>query len=231
MNTIKDGARDQFARYFEAFFPAAIQQTGAIVAGQFLERDNPSAFSWIRVFRDLDDRARANAALYYGPVWNEHRARMNRLMIDSDNVLLLRPLSAERGVAIFPAVDPVQEGAGAQGVAVAQIFPIRDGAVDAFVRHAEATFAGYPAAGAREAGVLVTLDEPNNFPQLPVRTDGPYLVWLGLFEDDETRRARFAPLENRALQSLAATDWLRGEPESGVLDPTPRSRLRWRLPG
>lgn len=227
--TIRDGERDRFARYFEAFFPEAIQQTGAIVAGQFLERDRPCAFTWIRGFRDLDDRARANAALYYGAVWNEHRARMNRLMIDSDDVLLLRPLAAERGVAIFPAVDPVQEDAGAQGVVVAQIFPIRDDAVDAFAQLAEATFAGYRATGAREAGVLVTLDAPNNFPQLPVRSDGPYLVWLGLFGDDETRQSRFAPLENRALQSLAATGLLRGAPESVVLDPTPRSRLRWLL--
>ena len=30
--------------------------------------------------------------------------------------------------------------------------------------------------GAREAGVLVTLDAANNLPQLPVPTDGPYLV-------------------------------------------------------
>jgi len=227
--TIMDGERDRFARYFEAFFPEAIQQTGAIVAGQFLERDRPSAFTWIRGFRDLEDRARANAALYYGAVWNEHRTRMNRLMIDSDDVLLLRPLAPESGVAIFPAVDPVQEGAGAQGVVVAQIFPIRDDAVDAFAHLAEAAFAGYRAAGAREAGVLVTLDAPNNFPQLPVRSDGPYLVWLGLFADDETRRARFSELENRALQSLAAGGLLRAAPESVVLDPTPRSRLRWHL--
>jgi hypothetical protein len=167
--------------------------------------------------------------LYYGAVWNEHRTRMNRLMTDSDDVLLLRPLATERCVAIFPAVDPVQEDAGAQGVVVAQIFPIRDDAVDAFAQHAEATFAGYRGTGAREAGVLVTLDAPNNFPQLPVRTDGPHLVWLGLLRDDETRQTRFAPIENRAFQSLAATGLLRGAPESVVLDPTPRSRLRWPL--
>ncbi len=225
--TIRDGERDRFAGYFEAFFPEAIQQTGAIVAGQFLERDHPGVFTWIRGFRDLDDRASANAALYYGPVWKEHRTRMNCLMIDRDNVLLLRPLAPERGVVLFPAVDPIQQAAGPRGVVVAQIFPIRDNAVDAFAQHAEATFAGYRAAGARESGVLVTLDAPNNFPQLPVRTDGSYLVWLGLFEDDEARRTRFAPLESRALQSLATGGLLRGAPESVVLDPTARSRLRW----
>ena len=226
--TIRDGERERFARYFEAFFPEAIQQAGAIVVGQFFERLDSSLFTWIRVFRDLDDRARANAALYYGAVWNEHRARMNRLMIDSDNVLLLRPVASERGVRILPAVDPVEEDRGAQGVVVAQIFPIREDGVDAFAQQAESVFSGYRAVGAREAGVLVSLDAPNNFPQLPVRTDGPYLVWLGLLEDDEARQTRFGPVADRALPTLVATGLLRGAPESVVLDPTPRSRLRWR---
>ena len=46
------------------------------------------------------------------------------------------------------------------------------------------------AAGIREAAVLVTLDVTNNFPQLPVRSDGPYLVWLGIAPDDKAKIKR-----------------------------------------
>ena len=152
---------------------------------------------------------------------------MNGLMVDSDNVLLLRPLTPERGVIILPAVHPVQEDKGAQGVIVAQIFPITADSTDAFAQQAEPAFAGYREIGAREAGVLVTLDAPNNFPQLPVRTDGPYLVWLGVLQDDETLQARVRPLADRALRPLVATGLLRGTAEWVVLDPAPRSRLRW----
>ena len=81
--------------------------------------------------------------------------------------------------------------------------------------------------GAREAGVLVTLDAKNNFPQLPVRTDGPFLIWLGVLKDNEMLQASFTPEEERALQPLLATGLLREAPELVVLDPTPRSRLRW----
>jgi hypothetical protein len=225
--TVQDGQRDHFARYFESYFPEAIQQSGAIVAGEFFERDNPSMFTWIRGFHDMDDRAKANASLYYGAVWKEHRRLMNSLMVDSDNVLLLRPLTPERGITILPTVDPVREKNGAQGVVVAQIFPIQANGVDAFAQQAQSTFAGYRASGAREAGVLVTLDAANNFPQLPIRSDGPYLVWLGIFKDYETVQTRFRPLAERALQPLSATGLLRGAPESVVLDPAPRSRLRW----
>ena len=225
--TLKEGQRERFTRYFESYFPEAIQQTGAIVAGAFLERERPDVFTWIRAFRDMDERAKSNAALYYGAVWKEHRARMNGLMIDSDNVLLLAPVSSERGVTILPAVDPLQEIEGARGVVVAQIFPIEPGRADAFVEKAEPVFAGYRATGAREAGLLVTLDVPNNFPQLPVRSDGPFVVWLGLCEDDEALKARLRPSAQRGEQALAASGLLRGDPELVVLDPAPRSRLRW----
>ncbi len=225
--TIKAGGRDHFARYFETFFPEAFQQMGAIAFGQFFERANHSRFTWLRGFKDMDARATVNAAFYYGPLWKEHRSTLNDLMVDSDDVLLLRPLSPERAVAILPAVDPVNEEKGARGVVVAEIFAVKPNSVEAFAQQAEATFAGYRTAGVREAGVLVTLDAPNNFPQLPVRTDGPYLVWLGIIKDNQSLESRFKPSAERSTQSLAATGLLRGAPELVILDPTSRSRLRW----
>ena len=225
--TVKEGEREHFAEYFESYFPEAFQQMGAIAFGQFFERKNPVGFTWMRGFKNTDARAVINAGFYYGPLWREHAFTMNSLMVDSNNVLLLRPLSPERGVTVLPSVDPVAERKGAQGVVVALIFAVKANNVDAFAQQAEATFAGYRAAGAREAGVLVTHDAPNNFPQLPVRTDGPYLVWLGVVKDNQTLEAQFTPLAERSLQSLSATGLLRGAPELVILDPTRRSRLRW----
>lgn len=225
--TVKEGEREHFAEYFESYFPEAFQQMGAIAFGQFFERKNPVGFTWMRGFKNTDARAVINAGFYYGPLWREHALTMNSLIVDSNNVLLLRPLSPERGVAVLPSVNPVTERKGAQGVVVAQIFAVKANSVDAFAQQAEATFAGYRATGAREAGVLVTLDAPNNFPQLPVRTDGPYLVWLGVVKDNQALETQFTPLAERSSQSLSATGLLRGAPELVILDPTRRSRLRW----
>jgi len=224
--TIRDGEREHFAQYFESFFPEAFQQLGAIAVGQFLERGNNSRFTWLRGFHNMDDRAKVNALFYYGPLWKEHAATLNSLMTDSDNVLLLRPLSRERGITVLPAVDPVKEEKGAQGIAIAQIFALKAGNVDTFAQQAESTFARYRDAGVREAAVLVTLDAPNNFPQLPVRTDGPYLVWLGIVENESSLKS-FTRLLESAEQSLNTTGLLRAASEIVVLDPTKRSRLRW----
>ncbi|HMK71841.1 MAG TPA: hypothetical protein VK454_00805, partial [Myxococcaceae bacterium] len=92
---------------------------------------------------------------------------------------------------------------------------------------AERTFAGYRAAGAREAAVLGTLDVPNTFPRHPFRSDGPFLVWLGILPDDQLLARRFQPEAARCARELSVAGFLRAPAELVVLDPTPRSRMRW----
>jgi hypothetical protein len=222
-----DGELTHFVKYFDAYFPEAFEQLGAMVFGQFTERGHPNRFTWLRGFHDINARPIVNAAFYYGPLWKEHRVKVNAILPDSDNVMLLRPLHADEGVSVLPAVDPVTEERGAHGVVVAQIFAVKKGQEEAFAKQAEAAFAAYRIDGVHPAGVLVSLDVPNNFPQLPIRTDGPFLVWLGVVRDSATLEKQLAPRLAAAEQSLAASGLLRGTPERVVMDPTPRSRLRW----
>lgn len=223
----KDGERGNFVKYFDAYFPEAFEQLGAMVFGQFTERGNPNHFTWLRGFKDLSERPIVEAAFYYGPVWKEHRLKVNAILPDSDNVMLMRPLHPDQGVLVLPAVDPVLEERGAQGIVVAQIFSVKKGSEDAFAAQAEQAFAAYRAAGVRDAGVLVSLDVPNNFPQLPIRSDGPFLVWLGVVRDDTVLKGQLAPKLDAAEKALLAGGLLRGAPERIVMEPTPRSRLRW----
>ena len=225
--TVKPGEREHFAQYFESYFPEAFQQLGALAFGSFFEREHSLGFTWIRGFHTIEARAVVNAEFYYGPVWKEHKKTLNELMTDSDNVLLLHPLAPERSLPVLPAVDPVREPSGAQGLLVAQIFAVQKDRVEDFARQVESTFVAYRAAGAREAGVLVTLDVSNNFPQRPVRTDGPYLVWLGILKNNTDLEKLFKPALEKSLPSLQASGLLRAAPELIVLDPTHRSRLRW----
>jgi hypothetical protein len=222
-----DGELAHFVKYFDAYFPEAFEQLGAMVFGQFTERGHPNHFTWLRGFHDINARPIVNAAFYYGPLWKEHRIKVNAILPDSDNVMLLRPLHGDQGITVLPAVDPVSEEHGAQGIVVAQIFTVKKGSEEAFAKQAEAAFAGYRVNGVHPAGVLVSLDVPNNFPQLPIRTDGPFLVWLGVVRDNATLDRQLAPRLAAAEQSLVAGGLLRQTPERVVMDPTPRSRLRW----
>ena len=222
-----EGKLANFVKYFDAYFPEAFEQLGAMVFGQFTERGRPNHFTWLRGFHDINARPIVNAAFYYGPLWKEHRVKVNAILPDSDNVMLLRPLHPDQGITVLPAVDPVTEEDGARGIVVAQIFAVKKGSEDAFAKQAEAAFAAYRIDGVHPAGVLVSLEVPNNFPQLPIRTDGPFLVWLGVSRDETTLDRQLAPILTSVETSLAAGGLLRGAPERVVMDPTPRSRLRW----
>ena len=224
--TVAPGQRDRFTSYFDTYFPEAFEQLGAMVFGQFHERGNADHFTWLRGFKDINARPIVNSAFYYGPLWKEHRIKVNAILPDSDNVMLLRPADADDRIPVLPAVDPVDEPDGAHGIVVAEIFPVNKGSEDAFAKQARAGFARYAGTGVHPAGVLVSLDVPNNFPQLPIRSDGPWVVWLGVVRD----AASLAKLEaamTGAQTGFDATGLLRGVPERVVMDPTPRSRLRW----
>lgn len=225
--TIKPGGREQFAQYFQSYFPEAFQQLNAMALGQFLERDHQNGFTWLRGFPNIETRAIANSAFYYGPVWKEHRVTLNNLIDDSDNVILMHPLEPGRGIPVLPAVDPVTEADGAHGILVAQLFAVKPDEVENFARQVEPVFARYREAGIREAGVLVTLNVANNFPQLPVRSDGPYLLWLGLVKNQTMLEKSWQPMMELASNAFNDTRLLRQPVETITMDPTSRSRLRW----
>jgi hypothetical protein len=224
--TVAPGEREHFTRYFDTYFPEAFEQLGAMVFGQFHERADANHFTWLRGFKDINARPIVNSAFYYGPLWKEHRVKVNAILPDSDNVMLLRPARVDSGVTVLPAVDPVTEPDGAHGIVVAQVFPVDKGAEDAFAARAGSEFAHYATPGVHPAGVLVSLDVPNNFPQLPIRSDGPWVVWLGVVRDEQALHDLEAAMV-RSEKALAATGLLRGTAERIVMDPTPRSRLRW----
>ena len=226
--TTKAGEQASFATYFETYFPEAFQQLGALVCGHFHERGNAASFTWLRGYASMESRAVVNASFYYGPVWREHKATLNDRLVDWTNVLLLRPLGARGGVPVLPAVDPLREPDGARGLVFAHLFAVKAEALDDIARDAETIFPA-PADGGRAAGLLATLDAFNNFPQHPVRTDGPHVVWLCTFEDDAAL-ARFLPTAHAAEKALAARGWLRSPAEQVILEPAHRSRLRWMPP-
>src|SRR5664279_4835818 len=97
--TLKPGQRDVLIDLFEREFVETQEAVGMHLIGQFRDLGRPDRFVWIRGFPDMPSRAQSLQAFYGGPVWQANRDAANATMIDSDNVLLLRPVSAESGFA------------------------------------------------------------------------------------------------------------------------------------
>src|SRR6476469_10671037 len=95
--TLVPNGRETLIALFEREFIETQEATGMTVIGQFRDLNNPDRFVWLRGFSDMDRRAAQLQAFYGGPVWKAHRDAANATMIDSDNVLLLRPTSPTSG--------------------------------------------------------------------------------------------------------------------------------------
>src|SRR5438132_9839581 len=98
--TLHPGQRDILIDLFDREFVESQEALGMKIIGQFRDLDHPDHFVWLRGFRDMTSRAKALSDFYGGPVWKAHLEAANATMIDSDNVLLLRPALPTSGFSL-----------------------------------------------------------------------------------------------------------------------------------
>jgi hypothetical protein len=245
--TLRPGQRDVLIDLFDREFVESQEADGMAIVGQFRDLDDPDRFTWIRGFASMPARARALASFYGGSAWKAHSARANATMIDSDNVLLLRPATARSG---FPppasarpprrqaAAGPAPAGettathapAAPSRVLVTLYYrdrPFDQAFADFFDRQARPVLI---AAGATPLACLQTEHAENTFPALPVRTGENVFAWLARFPDparldDHLRQIeRSADWRDRVLPALSVL--ITGVPQQLRLAPTARSQLR-----
>ena len=83
--------REALIRLFDREFVEPQEALGMRVEAEFRDLDDPDSFVWVRSFKDMEARTEALASFYSGPVWKEHGPAANATMLNSDNVLLLKP--------------------------------------------------------------------------------------------------------------------------------------------
>ena len=152
------GRREALITLFEREFIETQEAVGLQVLGLFREPAQPDHFTWLRGFAGMAERRQGLQAFYGGPVWQQHREAANATMLDSDNVLLLRPLSP------WPARPWPSAGGRWHALIVPLGAPLHDAARDEL---------------GRQPGLWLD-SEPgeNDFPRLPVRS-GSWLLALG----------------------------------------------------
>ena len=91
--TLHPGRRDALIELFEREFIETQNAVGLHVLGIFRDAQRDDRFVWLRGFTDMVARQRGLQAFYGGPVWQAHRTAANATMVDSSDVLLLRPLT------------------------------------------------------------------------------------------------------------------------------------------
>lgn len=227
--TLHPGQRDTLIDLFDRVFVEPQEAAGMRVIGQFRDLDAADRFVWLRGFPDLASRAARLQAFYGGPVWQAHRDAANATMIDSDDVLLLRPVDPDGGV-VLPRARPVA-AAGLAGARVrATIYLLRAPVDDAFARWFDAEVGPImAAAGAPPLARFRTEYGKNEFPRLPVREGEHAFVWFSSFAGAADLERHRAELARSAAWTRVATELAArcaSPPHELDLAPTGRSLLR-----
>src|SRR6266481_4770439 len=227
--TLHGGTREQLIQLFEDEFIESQEALGIRVIGPFRDLEDPNRFVWLRGFPDMNERSRMLSAFYDGPIWRAHRDAANATMIDSDNVLLLRPShgrSANSGKA-----NGLDRGSSPRdALVVANIHYVDGTAIENFTRFFKTTMTpALTITGAHVIAAFVTEAATNTFPRLPVRQCETVLVWLAAFRDARHFEEHVAVLRDSPdWRKHAPQDVLRQfsrKPEVLRLAPTPRSQL------
>jgi quinol monooxygenase YgiN len=225
--TLHPGQRETLIDLFEREFLETQEAVGMRVLGQFRDLDAPDRFVWLRGFDDMERRRAGIEAFYGGPVWQAHRDAANATMIDSDDVLLLRPAAPASGFALDDAWPDPQAAAG---LIVATVYafdaPVDIDFLEFFAAELHPSFA---AAGAAVIASFVTHDVANTFPRLPVREGEHHFVWFARFADAGAHaayRERLVATPEWRARAVALGRRLQGPPQVLRLAPTSRSRLR-----
>ena len=92
--TLFGGRRDQLVTLFRHEFVAPQDALGAWVLASHCDLDDPDRFFWLRAFADREHRQQALERFHGGLIWAARKQFANATIVDSDNVLLLRPLQA-----------------------------------------------------------------------------------------------------------------------------------------
>jgi quinol monooxygenase YgiN len=230
--TLRPGRRDVLIDLFDRELVESQEAEGMAVVGQFRDLDDPDRFVWIRGFASMPSRARALASFYGGPAWKAHSAQANATMIDTDDVLLLRPATAQSGFPAPAAARPPvgHTSAGPSRILVTLCFgdrPFGPSFADFFDHHVRPVLVQ---TGATLLACLQTTHAENTFPALPVRAGENVFAWLARFASQADLASHLSRLEESehwrdsvlpALSALFTTP-----PQQLRLAPTGRSMLR-----
>lgn len=223
--TLRGGQRDTLISIFEKHFMESQVALGAAVVGMFCDLDDPDRFVWIRGFRDMSTRRQALEGFYGGPIWHTYGPAANATMIDSANVLLLRPISTGQSFVELPAKNAV-----AGGMFGADIYYLDTAPQGQFSQFFDGNLVPIITAAGGQLVARLTTEESHNDSRLPVREHDRTYVCITRWAHPEMHAkfvGHYANLTGwRDSASEAILPALMRKPERLRLAPTGRSPLQ-----
>ncbi len=189
--TLKPNTRDQFIERCETTIFPEQKRLGANILGVFCDANNPNAVVWLRAMPDMAERKRIMTAFYKkGEVWQANRKEVNSWIVDSDHVLLMRPIESK------PVSDLVT---ATTDVSIVVMYTCLRGEPFNPVDELDDVAQTISGVGGRLLVKMVTDPSENNYPLHPIRTGEYGFVLFASFDPELYQPLDFSSVEERKL--------------------------------
>ena len=215
---------DPFSNYFNTHFVEPMNELGGYTLGQFKIKGDKNRFVWLRGFADMKTRVRFLNDFYINsPVWKEFGPGANDMMINSDNVHLLRPLNDRKNSS-----EPSEEFNSSllktdKGVIVVDFY-ICNSTLDKVINLFHISYVPFlKTSGINNITLWISEMSENDFPRLPVFQDKNLLLTITTYNDENDYQVKQQNINSmpdnlkKSMQELITTQ------SNLVLCPTTKS--------
>jgi hypothetical protein len=181
---LQPGQRENFTDLFESAFIRPQQAAGSYTLGQYKVKGAENNFFWIRGFHDMASRNKALNAFYQGAVWKQNRNAANAMIVNNDNVNLLKPLNVGDSVNEKETSFHTNWFGKEKGIGVIDFY-ISNTKLDKLVVFVKEQYAAILRnAGIENTSFWISETAENDFAALPVFQDKNLLVQITFYKDE-----------------------------------------------
>jgi hypothetical protein len=200
---VRQGRRDQFINLFEENFVQSQNILGGYILGQYRVKGADDNFFWIRGFRDMPARYKFLNDFYYGsPSWKQHKSEANSMLLNNDNVHLLKPLNL-KGDSNDAELSFNADWFGQEkGVAVVDFYTSntkREKLIE-FVKKKYAPILNN--SKIEHASFWTSEMTPNDFTGLPVFQDKNLLVQITFYKNESEYKTKMKDVDSKMNDEL-----------------------------
>jgi len=197
---LKKGVLNNFINYFESNFIEPQNILGGYPLGQFGIDNTENRFCWIRGFEDMKTRSRFLRSFYEeGAIWKEYGPGANDMMINSDNVYLLRPL-------VFPLasrIDGFNSGFFNNNCKIANVgFYSANSRLNELIELFDSFYNPFMKSLNINVSYWISELGENDFPRLPVFQDKNLLVAIAFYETEKLYETKLKQIEAQMSPEL-----------------------------
>jgi hypothetical protein len=195
----KPGRRDKFISYFETNFVDSQNAIGGYILGQFRVEGADDNFFWMRGFNDMASRSRYLPEFYRGEFWKQRRNYVNDMLINNDNVYLLKPLSLSEDQP--DAAVNSNEFGKKKGLVVVDYY-VANTRLKELIEFFKSKYLPFLKSNDVATTSWVSELTENDFPGLPVFQDKNLLVTITPFKDEAEYRLKLRRINADSNQKL-----------------------------